>query len=322
MPAEVLTSRIEREIFLRTFLRGPKPPPGMASIVIGLMREEHYQPGAIIYREGANPEFIHYVVRGKVELRTAGKPPWSFGEHSAIGGLDAFQGQGHSRTAVAVEETLILKVPIEDYFELMEDNFDFAKTMMTVLFTGVEEVSTKLNGEIVYPPDDPLPLQLAIDSQLGLVERLIVLRNARALRRVRLQVLVRLAQLAEEQRLAPGNFVWSRGEQAEAYFAIASGRVFAARNEPSIGAEFGPGSVIAPLAAFSNQEQLYEARALTPLLVLRVRKGDFWDVMEDHADLARAMLGFGAAERARLQTAIAGALQEVPRVSVGVVRAG
>lgn len=302
MRADVLTSRIEREIFFRTFMRGPRPPPGVAKQFIDAMREELFPAGSVIYRRGTPPEYVHYVVRGKVELSAPDQKPWIFGARSAIGGLDAFQEQPLSRTAVALEDTVILKVRIDDYFDIMEDNFDFAKTMMGVMYGGLEEIARVLPAHLAYPNGDEEPQIAAGAKSLGLVERLVVFRSARAMRRISLQVLVRLAQLAEERRIQADERIWPKGEPSDAMWVVAAGRVRVAREVPSFCAEFGAGSVVAIFTALGLQEPHYDARALTPGLLLRLRKDDFYDVMEDHADLARALLAYGASERVRMQT--------------------
>jgi CRP-like cAMP-binding protein len=305
VPSEVLTSRIEREVFFRTFIRGPKPPPGFAKQLIDAMQEDFYPAGSIIYQKGARSEFIHYVVRGKVELIAEGMRPFSFGSRSAIGGLDAFQDQPYSRTAVAIEDTVCLRVKIEDYFDIMEDNFEFAKLMLAALYRASEELSRQLTPEQIYPELGAAPpIDLAAGARLGLVERLILIRSVRVFQRVRLQPLVRLAQLADERRLDPGERLWSEKGSSEAIWIVAAGRVGVTRDEPPFSALFGPGNAVATLAVVGGLDAVYSARALDHVLALRVPKEDLVDVMEDHSELVRGLLAFAAAERSRLQTLI------------------
>ncbi len=308
MPSEVLTSRLEREIFFRSFVRGLRPPPSVAKAIIDYMREELHPPGSVIYRRGEPADFIHYMVRGEIELRAPDKTPWIFEGRSILGALDAFQEQAYSRTAVATGETLLLKVPMEEYFDLMADNFDFAKSMLNVLFGGLDELSRALPATVAYPYENRMPAILSPDATMGLVERVMVLRAARTLQRIRLQVLVRLAQQAEERRFSSGESVWSKGEIPDAFWVVAAGSVRLEREVKSGPdfVDFLPGSVVGSIAAFGGREADYQARTTSPSLLLSVYKDDFFDVMEDHAELARAVLAFAAAERSRMQTILAG----------------
>jgi CRP-like cAMP-binding protein len=69
------------------------------------------------------------------------------------------------------------------------------------------------------------------------------------------------------------------------------------RTEPRGKARFGAASVVGGSGAFGDIERLYTARAQRDSVLLRIREEDFFDVMEDHFDLARSVMGYMAAER-------------------------
>jgi CRP-like cAMP-binding protein len=70
-----------------------------------------------------------------------------------------------------------------------------------------------------------------------------------------------------------------------------------ARHTPRLVARFGPASVVGGSAALGDAERFYTARALSDSVLLRIREEDFFDVMEDHFDLARSVLAFMAEQR-------------------------
>jgi hypothetical protein len=60
--------------------------------------------------------------------------------------------------------------------------------------------------------------------------------------------------------------------------------------------------MVLPYAAIAQVEAPYRAAAAVPSLVLALGREELWDVMEDHAEVGRALLAHAARERARLQT--------------------
>lgn len=304
--AEPVTNRVEREIFLRAFVRGTRAPEAVVQQFTGSLVEQRVPRGAVLFRAGEPGDHIHYVVSGRVEVRdpSGRAAPWSFGPRSAIGGIDVAQGQPYSRTAVAVEDAILFRIHCDDYFEILEDNFEFAKSLIGFLFRGVEELARPLPPEVVYP-DQAGPGELAGLSGrrgLGLIERVLVLRAAAPLARIRLQVLVRLAQEARERRLAAGEALFEPGQGTGALWLVAHGCVVGERRDPPLAARFGPGQMVLPYAAIAQVEAPYRAAAAVPSLVLALGREELWDVMEDHAEVGRALLAHAARERARLQT--------------------
>jgi CRP-like cAMP-binding protein len=305
-PSGPVTNRIEREIFLRAFVRGTSPPETVVQQFVDSLVERRVPRGAVLFRAGEPGDHVHYLVSGQVELRdpSGRAAPWSFGPRSAIGGIDVAQGQPYSRTAVAVEDTLLFRIHGDDYFEILEDNFEFAKSLIGFLFRGLEELARELPPELVYPeatPPDELA-GLAGRRGLGLVERVLVLRAAAPLASIRLQVLVRLAQEARERRLAAGEALFEAGHGTGALWLVAHGCVVGERRDPPITARFGPGEMVLPHAAIGGIEASYRASAAAPSVVLALGREELWDVMEDHAEVGRALLAHAARERSRLQT--------------------
>jgi CRP-like cAMP-binding protein len=310
--AESVSNRIEREMFFRTFSRAARPPEAVIQQFIESLVEQQAPRGAVLFRAGDPSEYIHYIVNGQIELRdpTGLTAPWTFGSRSVVGGIDALQGKPYSRTAVAAEESLYLRMRFDDYFEILEDNFEFTKGMIGMFFVGLEELGRSLPADQVYPPvglrADPASRTHRGPgsgvARLGLVDRVLVLRSSAQLRHIRLQVLVRLAQEATERRLVTGEALFEPGEGTNELWFVAAGGVLAERADPPFATRFAAGSMVLPIAAFARREVDYRALATEPSLLLGLAREELWDVMEDHADVTRALLAYGAGERARLQT--------------------
>lgn len=308
--AEPITNRIEREMFFRTFARAMRPPEAVVQQFVEGLVEQRAPGGAVLFRAGDPSEHIYYVVTGRVELRdpTGLTAPWDLGERAVIGGIDSIRGLPYTRTAVAVQDTLLFRIRFEDYFEILEDNFEFTKAMIRLFYGGVEEFGRSMPTERAHPPADDAPpalghrLETGATGRLGLVDRVLVLRSAAPFRQISLQVLVRLAQEASERRLFAGEQLFDPRRPNDKLWFVAAGSVLAERADPPLAVRFPAGAMVLPFAVLGQVEPLYRAAAAEPTLVLGLAKEDLWDVMEDHSDVTRALLSYAAGERARLQT--------------------
>ena len=127
-----------------------------------------------------------------------------------------------------------------------------------------------------------------------------MLHDTTAFKRAGIQALVSLAPVADELRISAGDTLFSAGEVTGVFFVVARGLIELEREQPLRHYRFGPGSIVGGSAAFGDVERLYTARALRDTVLLRIREEDFFDVMEDHFDLARSVLGYIAQERERV----------------------
>jgi CRP-like cAMP-binding protein len=139
---------------------------------------------------------------------------------------------------------------------------------------------------------------------LPLVERVLTLREVALFSRAGIQSLVSLAPYLDEMRLAAGESLFEVGEVRGMFFVVARGLIELERSEPPGRATFGPGSLVGGTAALGDVEHHYAGRAVTDSVILRVREEDFFDVMEDHFDLARSVFADLAAQRERVMNLI------------------
>jgi len=272
------------------------------------MRDATFEAGSIIYEKGATPRNVYFVVSGRVRLADDGQEPFYFDKNSAIGGLDALQDIPHSRTATAMEETRCLLIPVPKYYAIIEDNHDFAKGMIKSLLAAVEKLGAVLPMSEVHRHEIADPSSLMVgqtDRRLGLLERLVVLRQAPLFGKLRSQMIVKLAETLEERTMAAGEVLLRGGESSDSIWIVATGLVEVQRIAPESRITIGPGNAVSIFAAMGDVEENYRATATVPTRLLRVRKVTVQDAYEDHPDQARISLAFAARERARVLTMVA-----------------
>src|SRR5262245_21555335 len=193
---------VQRQLFLRT-MTVSRPLAGSTTALARMMRDVLFQEGATLYEEGDAAEHVYFIVSGSVELRTPGAPPNRFDERSIVGGLDMLQDRPHARTAVAVTDVHALVIRSEDWLEIIEDNFEFARSALVAISTNAMRFGKELGDRGGFAPptegdDAPIP-----ERPLNVVERMLALRDLPMLAKIRIQVLTSLAEVCRELRLQP-----------------------------------------------------------------------------------------------------------------------
>ena len=300
--------RIERELFLRTTIGRNLPS---TRELAELLRAVVFDASEVIYREGDASDEMYFVRRGKVGLSRNGVVH-EFGPGSVIGILDVEQDKPRARTATALTDVELLSLSSEERLELLEDSFEHTRSLIRMTATRLDESGRYGGAEIdlattLAPKPEPLLL----------IERVFTLRDTPAFRKASIQALVSLAPSADEVRLAAGELLFERGEARGVLFVVVAGCVeleCSYSNGDTSGPEllrpeaprpagarhrYGSASLLGGAPSFGEALARQSARALTPAVVLRLREEDFYDVMEDHFDLARSALGYLASENER-----------------------
>ncbi|MBK7771345.1 MAG: cyclic nucleotide-binding domain-containing protein [bacterium] len=79
------------------------------------------QPGDVVWRRGEPARALHVFVQGKVEGRRPGCECITMGCGHHLENFVAFAGREHLSDGVAVTPTVILKIPVESLFDVLED---------------------------------------------------------------------------------------------------------------------------------------------------------------------------------------------------------
>jgi CRP-like cAMP-binding protein len=313
------SAAIARQIFLRSFSAG-KPAGSAATYLAQVMRDEVFPAGTELYRKGDAADDLFFIVSGRVRQSVKGAPSWEFEGGAVIGLLDVLQERLHARTAEAATDVHALVLKADDYFDVLEDHFEFTRSSILSMADALHALRLTLPptggfGELRRsrlpesrrgPPSSrrarslsarPLAEAEVEDRPLNVVERTIALRGAPALREASIQALTSMAELIDELRPAPGDVLVSEGAVAPAIFLVARGLVGIERREPAIAATFGPGALVGGYASLGWSVEAYTARALAPSLLFSIDKEDLFDLLELHFDLTRSVLKNMAAER-------------------------
>jgi CRP-like cAMP-binding protein len=291
---------VERLLFLRS-LATVRPNGPEAQQIAAAMRDVYFRRGQALFSVGDPSGDVFFLVQGSVRMAApAGSPapPWDFDAPAIVGALDSFQGRPRTRSGVATSDTHALALAAADWLAVLEDNADFARESVLRLAGNLMRMHLEVPDDGGYPT--PAADEAAATTGLGFFEKTVALRRIPSLRAAGVQPVVRLAELATEIDLAPGDTLFREGEACDAVFAVASGVIEIERSAPPLRAAFGAGALVGGAAAIGITRYPFGARARGSAVVIQVRRDDVLDVMEDHFELTRAVLSAINLERGEL----------------------
>jgi CRP-like cAMP-binding protein len=291
--------RIAREIFLGALAARPGTmPPWVIDRMTALIAEQDAAAGQKVYAAGDPVEFIYLMRGGRVQLLREQHPTWTFEGRAFLGAQEVMLDRPHTRTAVAVTDLHLLRLPAEAWVELLEDSFELTRASIIQSTAAVAMLEEQVHDPTALPVS--IPLVKLPKRRLNLIERLSVLIDIPVLSRAGVQTLVDLAAQVEEVVFAPGQVVLERGAPRDRGFLVLEGLVDASRSAPDRTRGFGPGSIVCGAAAFGPQSLPWEARSRTETRALAILSEGWFDLMEEHFDIARAVLAGRALEREQL----------------------
>jgi CRP-like cAMP-binding protein len=282
-----------------------------------MLQEEDVYAGEQLFSRGSAPEYFYFLRKGGVRLERPAMAPQLLEGPAVIGMFDAVLDRPWLHTATILGEAEMMKVPLDDWIELLEDSFELARASVQSAARHVALLEAGLLEEGRAPWSAPPSFAaVATGARLGVVERIAVLMDAMPLRAAGVQTLSDLALVCEETTFAPGDVLFDRGATGDRVFLVVDGLVTASRGPSGDGLTFGPGQILcgaaALLAAFGEEPLSWTARASSAVRTLAFRTEDWFDLMEEHFDLVRSALAGLALERERLAELVASRPSQAP----------
>jgi CRP-like cAMP-binding protein len=153
----------------------------------------------------------------------------------------------------------------------------------------------------VRPPplggfDEPPPPRARPTSELHVVDRILHLRAVPTFARASTQALAALAQLGSTTFAAKDEVMFAAGETRGHLVVIASGEVSMAWEGSPDAPCFAESSLLGGSAALSD-EPMAEVRAVSHSRAIVLPREDYFDVMEEHFDLAQSTIAALSEER-------------------------
>lgn len=278
----------QRVLSLRSFPLFAELTPGDLAVLAQHASFRYFPAGAPLLHPGVPVRSLHFVLRGQVEIVRRGKPNQLVGAHGVVGGLAVLADAADGQQAVAREDTITLELSSDDLEDVFEDNFSILLAVLQVVASQQIRARARLGptGGLQKHSEqrlEPLP-------RLGLVEKMMHLRQTLDLSDTSIDALADLATDAKSVQFDAGSTIWSQNDVADHTLVVLSGRISATREQASFQVSFGSGVLIGVAEALAQEPRWYDARAETVACALRLETERIFDVMEDHMELATEML--------------------------------
>ncbi len=285
---DLAIGRLERVILIRSFPGYGELPADEVAALADRFVERRYAEGELLEREHVPVGHVHFVARGRVQLRREGRVLRELGHHSIVGGISALSGDRVGYDVEALEPTVTLRIAVDELLEVFEDNYVLLQSAVRGMSREVLNVRRTLMptggfSRSTWEPAFPPP------KTLDLVERIAALRRSFPLEGTRLEALADLARDVEEVRAPPGERLFTVGESPDSVYFIVYGAVRGTSPE-GFDLRFGPGDVVGSMGASADLPRWYTAEAETELVLLRLHRDGLLDVLEDHHNVAVAMV--------------------------------
>ena len=111
--------------------------------IAAITEEETFQPGTNLYEVNDSADSLYLVLDGKVRLHRNSQEISVSGPHEAFGTWALFDNQPRVATATALEETLVLRISREDFYDLLSDHVRIAEAMLRSLARSLRSLAER-----------------------------------------------------------------------------------------------------------------------------------------------------------------------------------
>ncbi len=138
-------------------------------------------------------------------------------------------------------------------------------------------------------PQFPAMSHPAAEARISALERVVVLKSTALFAQTPENVLSSIVPIMKEVTFHEGEEIFAKGEIGTSLFILHDGQVGIFNGSQQL-ATFGPGDFFGELALLDTEPRSASAAALGQVLAFRLDQEDFYDVMEERAEVLRNIL--------------------------------
>lgn len=291
---------LERALYLKTLpILDGLETTSMAALA-DLGRERRFKKGAVVVTPDKQVTSFHVIVEGSISIVGAQNTRLvSLQQRDAVGFLALLARVETGVEAIAEEDSLTLEFDGDAFGELLDDDLEILLCIVRWLARRTLEERREIPAGAYLAPQNGVTHDPA--RPIDLVERLLRMRRPGAtFAKTSMEGSVELARSMVEARIPAGTTLWSSGERSTNSFMIITGTVRCTTQGTFTPFRCGPGYPLGNLERICDEPRWYTAVAETDLLVIESDHESFFDVIEDHTDMARDFVAAMAGNLIRL----------------------
>ncbi|NWG13413.1 MAG: HEAT repeat domain-containing protein [Acidobacteria bacterium] len=242
-----------------------------------------YEERSLLFQENAIPEYLQFLLEGRVSRLAKGKESVEVKPPAALGFREVLEARPIAEFIRAIGTVVCLALNSDDYWTMLSDNTDLVRGLFRMLcdcgsgtsgspvITGRGRAPSPAGQAPLKPIDKVLSLQqIALFSHLSAEEAL------------------NLASIAEEICFAPGSMLFSETDHPALYVLLSGSLALeSADHDPPLAA--GPGDAIGVCETLAGVSLGRRARATAFGTALRIDREDLFDLLSQRPVLLQEL---------------------------------
>lgn len=286
------TSQVARLLWLRS-LFGAQTNERPVEMLAARMTEVFLPRGAELYVRGGTSDSIYFVVEGVIRQGTHGYTRYVSGD--VLGFVDGMIDRPHQYTAVVLEDAVVLRLRLEDWFELLEEHFSVLRGMFTNTGQNSDAYPDPVKaGDALIRAE--IPIEGNETPASTLVRHLLAVKSCPLFERASIQAVVQLVRGATVLCLDPGAVLPEANKRPGLFIQVYGKISFAIGpvGEAIEAKTHAPGSLVGSISLVPRVPGVFDLEAEARSEILFIESEKFFDVMEDHFDVGRSALAYVA----------------------------
>ena len=143
---------IEKVLTLRSSDIFHNTPEAELVELAGVLEELYLKPEENIFQKGETGNCMYFIYKGKIRIHDENHTLAVLEENEILGELSVLDAESRSASATALEETILLKLEQEPFYDIMLANAEVLKGILKTLGRRLRIMDTKLVASIAAVP--------------------------------------------------------------------------------------------------------------------------------------------------------------------------
>ncbi len=113
--------------------------------IAAITDEVKFEADKPIFQEGEFPDAMYVVIEGKVRLSRENQEVMVAGQKEAFGTWALFDDEPRVATATSLEDSILLRIDKEDFFDLLADHVEITQSILKVMVKRLRKLMTRIN---------------------------------------------------------------------------------------------------------------------------------------------------------------------------------
>ncbi len=114
----------------------------LLALLASIAQQIEVGKGETLFEEKSPPRSLYVVLSGRMEMERGGQTIFHVGTDETIGNWALFDDQPSVVTARAADETWLLRIDREDFYDLLSDHTEITRKLFQALFKRVRNLLT------------------------------------------------------------------------------------------------------------------------------------------------------------------------------------